>query len=245
MFKKTLLAALLIGMSTAASADLITPTQTETFTGVAGNDSTKEGVNPFTFDKFDESLGTLTGVYVEYSLDIANGLIGADNLTNEEVQGTGDLGGDVILSSNIAMFRDGTFTSIFDKLELLQTTTFTLAADPTLSVGGTEGEDIQSFYGSDFSATSGLISLNSDFLSQFVGTGETFDVDFDSGSTTIVDVSGAQGFFQAVDMIVSMDVYYTYEELEEPASATEVPVPFAFGALGLAFAGLGFKRRKD
>jgi hypothetical protein len=244
MFKKTLLAAVLVAASATAYADLVTPTQTETFTGVAGNDSTKEGVSPFVFDKFDESLGTLTGVFVQYSLDIANGLIGADNLTNEEVEGTGDLGGDVILSSDLAMFRDGTFTSIFEKLELLQSTTFTLAADPTLSVGGIEGEDVQSFEGSDFSANSGLISLNSDFLSQFAGAGETFTVDFDSGSTTIVDVSGAQGFFQAVDMIVNMDVYYSYEEFAEPVESNDVPAPLGFAALGLALAGLGAKRKK-
>ena len=118
MFKKTLLAAVLVAASATAYADLVTPTQTETFTGVAGNDSTKEGVSPFVFDKFDESLGTLTGVFVQYSLDIANGLIGADNLTNEEVEGTGDLGGDVILSSDLAMFRDGTFTDRKAHVEL-------------------------------------------------------------------------------------------------------------------------------
>lgn len=245
MFKKTILALPLLAMSAMASAELTTPTQSAYFSGTAGNTSLQEGLDPFTFDKFDSSLGTLTGVFVRYDFTIDNGLIGADNMTNEEVSGTGELGGSLTLTSELG-FVNSTYNPVFEKMDLLQTAAFTLAADPTQSVGG-NGPDVATLYGVQMYSDSGWVSLGSGTFNPFVGTaGDTFDVDFDTDSSVVVNVPGAQGFFQAVDTSISMELYYTYEAPavnEPPASAVSVPAGLA--AAGMFLMGAGALRRRS
>lgn len=245
MLKKTILGLVFAGMSAVASAELTTNVQNQTFSGEGGADSSVAGVLPLEFEKFDETLGTLTGAYISYSLDVAGGVIGADNLTNTEANGTGSLGAEALLleESGMNFFKEGTFDSVFEKLSRVENTTFTLAADPTMSVGGS-GPDVQQFNGTTGTVDSGgFISLNKSLLDQFLGAGETFTVDFDTTSVTTVSVTGAQGFFQPVNLIVGMDLYYTYEAAPTPGPA-DAPAPMGFAALGLALAGFGLRRKQ-
>lgn len=247
MFKKTLLAVVLAGMTATSFAEMTTSVQSDSFSGEGGADSSLVGVSPLEFDMFDSSLGTLTGAYISYSLGVNGGLIGADNMSNEETSGTGSLGAEMLLQemSGMNFFKEGTYDSVFEKLTRVENTTFNLAADPTMSVGG-EGDDIQQFNGtSGIVDSNGFISLNTSLLSQFIGNaGDTFTVDFDTTSVTTVSVSGAQGFFQPVNLDVTMNLYYTYDKVAETGNASDAPAPLGFAALGLALAGFGMRRKK-
>jgi hypothetical protein len=249
---KTIALATALGLaSMGASASFVTNTQTATFTGVAGNDSSEPGLSPFQFEKFDSSLGNLTGVYVRYDFSIDNGMIGADNLTNEQKGGTAYLGGSLLLDSPGQLFLDSNYATIFDKLDLTQQVSFILEPDPSMSVGGS-GPDTFTYNGSALDDGLAWTALGTDqfILDSFLGNaGETFDVSYDTDSDTRVDVPGTQGFFQAVDASISMDLYYAYEEFP-PTTGTgetsaDVSVPAGIAAAGMALFGLaGVRRRK-
>jgi hypothetical protein len=242
--KKITMASMLVFASIGAQAELVTATQTQQFAGTGGSDSTAPGFDPFTFDKFDSSLGTLTGVFVSYDFSIDGGLIGADNLTNEVVFGSGELGASLLLQSSLP-FVDGALNTIFTKVDLSQFAGFTLAADPTASVGGS-GPDIATLIGDSLSFNSGLFSLSAFVFNSFVGnSGDTYTVDYDTGSTTLVSVPGAQGFFQSVNAAAELSIYYSYEEPVPEPPVGDVSVPLGAGFAGLAMLGLaGFRRRK-
>ncbi|MEG3765034.1 choice-of-anchor E domain-containing protein [Alteromonas sp. 14N.309.X.WAT.G.H12] len=245
MLKKTLLGLMIAAASATASAELTTEVQHQEFSGEAGQDSSDADILPLEFEMFDESLGILTGVYISYTLDVSGGLIGADNLTDEDTSGTGSLGVEVLFSemSGMNFFEEGTLDDVFTKLSRIETTTFSLEADPTMSVDGS-GADVQQYDGTAGTVDSdGYIALNTDYLEQFIGTDETFTVDFDTSSITSVDVTGAQGFFQPVNMILGVDLYYTYEEVSVVEETSSVPAPLSFAALGLVMTGLGARRK--
>lgn len=243
MLKKTLLALPLLALSMSASAELLTTEViTNTFTGTAGNASTQNGIEPFTFAKFDPSLGTLTNVFFKSTFIIDNGLIGADNMTNKAVSGTGHLGGQLgYLNATVAM-TGGDFQPLFGTQELLQNTTFNLEADPTLSTGG-NGPDTATMTGGYMSDATDWLAVHNLVLDQYVSDGgdTSFTVDFDTNSSVMVDVAGAQGTFQAVDATVKLELYYQYESFPE---INDVPAPAGLALAGLALMGFGAARRR-
>ncbi len=244
--KKLILASLLLSTlsSTAFASAVLTPTQENSFSGTAGNTSFEAGISPFSFYKFDSTLGNLSNVFVWYNLTIDQGLLGADNLTNDAATGVGYLGGRITLSSDLA-FIDNSYQSIFNSIETTQQFNFDLAADPSYSLGG-NAPDVQSFVGSEFSTHSGVFALSPLIFSQFEGgASEQFDVDFRSYSVVDVQVENAQGFFQAVDATISMGLQYEYFNNAEVGSTVDVNTPL-FGGVGLLIAAalLSGKRRK-
>jgi hypothetical protein len=265
--KSALVFALLTSLTSLTSmASLITTTQTQVFSGTAGVDSDDPGSSPFIFSKFDSTLGTLDNIFIKYALTVDNGFIRADNLVNNISSGNGFLGASVILSSDVAFasFDDG-FVSAFQTLNAEQETTFTLAADPSLgsgpnggtnsssngsggSVGG-DGDDREQLDGSLINVFSGADALEFQRLNlgvrpQFTGSSsDTFEVNFDSGSTVDVFVTNAEGGFSAVDAIISMSLYYEYTAPAAPVMAVPEPAVFAFGLLVLCLV-TGRKLRK-
>lgn len=230
--KYTWMAATLL-LSSVAHAEIInTPTQNQLFFGTAGNKSTEPGVDPFSFSKFDTSLGSLNDVFVRYSMTIDNGLLGADNLTNDAVVGTGTLGGSVLLKPEFGFLKDD-FSPIFEKISLSQTETLNLAADPTMSLGGS-GPDVDSFNGGFLEKNVGWLTVNKVLLSNFLAspTNDSFTIDIDTSSVVKVDAGGSQGFFQAVDVGVNMDLYYSYDKAPE-ADVSDVTSPGVLAAAGL------------
>ena len=121
MFKKSLLALTLLTVAGAASAEVFTTdVQNQTFTGIAGKASGVDGVSPFVFDKFDESLGTLTNVYFRSTVIIDGGLLGADNFTNEVVSGSGHIGASVTigdLTNDDVSLLDDEFKPLFSTVD--------------------------------------------------------------------------------------------------------------------------------
>jgi hypothetical protein len=228
--------------SFSSMASMITTTQTQAFSGTAGNESDGNSPDDFTFEKFNSLLGTLDNVFIKYSLATDNGFIGADNLTNVAVDGTGELGAklDLIsLDNTLGFILPGGFTNAFSTLDLTQTTLFNLAADPSQSTGlggGTgstpggipntgNSDDLSVFNGISIDTTSGFFNLNSAVITGFSGNlGDTFEIQFDTTSVVEVNVGSSLGTFQAVDANISMDLYYEYTA----APSLAVPEPSVF-----------------
>lgn len=228
-----------------AQAELQTNVQTHSFSGSVGNTSTSPNIDPFAFDYFDDTLGTLTGAFVSYNVSILGGFIGADNQTNQEVNGTMRIGGGVFLESDLP-FWDTSFNAIFDTASTELTESFTLAADPTLSIGG-NGPDVYTLNGNNHIDGKGYTGVNANMLSNFIGAG-TFDVDFRSYAILEVNAPGARGFFDSPDLNVSMSMYYTYEAPVGTGGSGEpndVASPFSVGALGMVMMALGAWRRRQ
>jgi hypothetical protein len=107
MLKKSALVFALLGSLTSftSMASLITTTQTDNFTGIAGNDSIGAGTgqsnSDLQFVKFDTSLGDLIGVNVSYTFRIFGGSIGATSLTSDTSDVTATLGADIQLGSDL------------------------------------------------------------------------------------------------------------------------------------------------
>lgn len=229
----------LVVMSTSAQAALMsTTTQNQTYTGVAGNASNSPGLQPFVFEKFDTTLGTLLRVVARLSLTISGGLISADNMTNQVASGTGMLGAQASVSGPVPFINDQ-YAPMFSGFELAQYADFTLAADPTMSFGG-NGPDVGTLYGGTYNKTSGWQSVASLFNYAFVGAGDLL-IDFDTNSDISIDVVGARGSFEAVNAVVSLDLFYEYETIDvTPPSAVNA----GYGMAGLAFLLLGFRSRR-
>lgn len=247
MFKKSLIAASLLFAGNATAAIDVTNTQMKEFGGAAGNTTSEVGVDPFIFNKFDETLGTLLNVFFKASFQISGGLIGADNMTNSEVSGTGLLGAKLSLTGSEPLLNDS-YTALFQPLSLVQSTTFNLAADPTLSTGGT-GPDIQQFNGTTLDQQTNWLASNTNFLSYYTGSGQTFSIDFDTDSTVVINASGAQGFFQVPNVYLKVEMYYEYEtaplSVESPPTDVNAPAGLAVFGASMLFFGAARRRQKN
>ena len=231
--------------ATASQADVVQDQpQSASFSGAAGNDSTEPGVAPFVFAKFDEALGKLTNVFFRTTFTLSGGLIGADNMTNDATSGYGDLGAKLFLSGSEPLLN-GSYASLFSPIELTQRTTFTLAADPTLSTGG-NGPDVMTYYGTTLQEQTSWRSISTTFLSNYTGAGQTFNINFDTDSSILVSVPGAQGFFQVPNVYLNVEVYYEYEPTTvQPPPSADVNSPVLAMLSGLSLIGLGLSRRRQ
>lgn len=245
--KKTtfaLVAALGLMSAQSHAALMTTSVQTQTYTGPSGSASGFLGLSPFVFNKFDSALGTLSRVIMRASFTISGGLISADNMSNQQVSGNGFLGASAAISEPGIIFVDDTFNPMFEGLELTQFTNFTLAADPTMGIGGT-GPDVVTFNGSTLSTTSGWKNLASFFQSPFVGTsGQTLSIGFDTNSEVAVNVVGARGSFENVENTITLDMYYEYNTVDVTPPPTPVSAPLGFAALGLGLIGFAARRKQ-
>lgn len=245
MFKKLTIATLLsiAFMGSAQAALMETDVQKFTFSGPSGVTSTEPGVTPFIFNKFDETLGVLNNVFFRAFFQISGGLIGADNMSNDVVTGNGELGARLSLASSIPLLTPS-FSPIFNPIELSQLAVFTLAADPTLSVGGS-GPDVATLNGATISENLGWTPSASFLLGNFIGSGQTFRVDYRADSLINVSVPGAQGFFQVPDVYIEVEMYYQYTAPEVTTPPQDVSAPFGLAFAGLALMGIGLSRRKS
>lgn len=233
----------LISAGSAQAALMETEVQKFTFSGPSGVTSTEPGVNPFVFNKFDDTLGALNNVFFRAFFQISGGLIGADNMSNDVVTGSGELGARLSLTSSIPLLNPS-FSPIFTPIEVSQLAQFTLAADPTLSVGG-NGPDVATLYGATLSDSKGWTPSASFLLGNFIGQGQTFTIDYRADSLINVSVPGAQGFFQVPNVYIEVEMYYQYIA---PTIVTPPPqdvnAPFGLAIAGLSLMGLGAARRK-
>ncbi len=203
--KKAVLLAV-CGLTAAAQAGVVT--QTQSFSGVPNYDET------FTFNMFDTGLGTLTGVDITLQLDISGGFLGVDNdgvgpaTVNVEFGASGAL-----ISGDVTLFPAPAVVTSNNAI-------FNLAADDGDGVGvQSTGADYDQLSGV-FTSNSSMESINALFISEYEGTGLTFDIL--ASITQVLDfggVSGVAGEFgpQTADIVV--EVVYYYDAVPTPGTA--------------------------
>lgn len=238
MFKKSLLAVALVFAAASANAAYTTEAQTNTYSGAAGSKSTEEGVDPFSFSKFDSSLGVLTGVVFTYNFSVSDGYIGASNQSNQTAGGSAELGSHVSFD-----FSDVSQYIMLAPITLSQSTSFYLQP-----AGSEAGDDSFMLDGKSMNSSKDRTLTENFILSSFIGD-DPFYIDFLTSSITEITTNGAgvQGLFESVDISLSMSLSYVYEEYEDTGdegSVEDVPAPL-IGFAGLAMFGLAGLRRKS
>jgi len=205
-----------------AQAGTATITQMDSFSG------TPDFERVSTFDKFDASLGTLTGVEISLMLTIDGGFLAVDNdgigpaIADVEFGASGELS-----STDVTLFPVPSVTTS-------NMTTFNLDADDG------DGSGVQNT-GGDFGVLNGVLTVNSSttninpvFFGDYIGAGDTFDTLADIDQ--IIDfggVSGIAGEFGPQTADLKVTVVYTY---------IPIPAPGAMALLGLG--GLVAARRR-
>jgi hypothetical protein len=241
MLKKSALVFALLGSLTSFTSMASLITQTDSFTGTAGNDSigadAGSAISDLQFDKFDESLGELTDVHVSYIFSIFGGSIGATSNTAATSEVSAILGADVLLDSDLPFRKEDGF-GLFEKM--FETTTVTQAFAFNLA-GGSDTNTINGV--SNFEDTGFVTALDSfestSFLDFFkTGSPETFGISFKTSGISDVEATGGgvTGNFVTVSFGITVNLNYEYTAAPlPPAPPVGVPEPavFAFGLLML------------
>jgi hypothetical protein len=225
------LAASLVGVSSGA-----TLIQTQNYAFVPNGSQT------VTFNKFDTSLGTLTGVNVSITLNKSGGSFQVDN--DSASAGTIDLTHQVkgSLSTSLgatALLNTG-FATIGTNTVLVATSTLS-----SVSISGTTGDATNAFNATglgdfvSFNPTpvgaSDSGDINNFFIGLYQGAGTFTDTVTADQIVSATGVSGLQQSFTVSNISGAVVVTYTYTAIPEPASAL-------LGGLGLL--GLVVRRRR-
>ena len=170
---------------------------------------------------FDSSLGTLTGIYLEYITQLAGANVQLDNDSAQAQQGTAA----VLNSANTFSTSTRITGTGISRFALY------IDAQQVFDLGATSGDAIGAFNvtaGSDYadwspgtlSASSGGY-VDSSVFSDYIGLG-TFTGTVKSSFYTSASFDGSDGYFQGntPNGVFDGKVIYTYSPIPEPASAS-------------------------
>lgn len=233
MNNKTLLASIAIasGLTAAASADQVSTS--ELFSGFAGS-----SYNFTTLDKFDTSLGTLTGVNIQLSVNSTGALAQADN---EDAAPTGSIDISYLIGGNLTGVQsviDAALSNAWSNIDINDSASATLGIDDGdgigLQVGGPDYFDFAPAAGADIVNA----NLHAITFADYEGTaGQKLDLTY--GSTSLVTTTAVGAVSTAsspANVSGSVLVTYTY--------TAAVPEPSSTALLGLGGLALILRRRK-
>ena len=227
-------AALMAAAQTASSAVVLTAVETESFSGIPTYNQSSSGQAPLTFDKFDSGLGTLLNVYVRANVGVTGGNVFVDNDGVDAATGNAELGAELDIGSGDVNLLDAAFQAIGTGVTASNSYAFNLAGDDGDGSGvDATGPDGASQAGIAANASDGFTAVNNTFLSQFIGTGATFDVNYNvSQIFQLAFTGGVAGGFDPVNSTGSVEIYYEYDDGNNGGSVPN-PAPLALLGLGL------------
>lgn len=185
-----------------------------------------------TLSKFDSSLGTLTGVNISYTVNIAGANVQMDNDSNLSQTATASVSNQVIsfsssLGSNSLKNSGNAALISAPLLGILETHDFVLAATSGDAVGAfnnTGAADYSNWSPGTLSASAGG-DVGSSYISLY-GGGGTFNFTIKALYSTSASFDGSQGYFQGNTPSgdASATVTYTY-------TPTAIPEPSGYSVL--------------
>lgn len=183
------------------------------------------GSVPLAFNKFDTTLGTLTGVTVSVDMTKQRGQLEVDN--DSASSGTINLTHQVIgaLTSSVSLVKTGGASSVGQSGSFTASNTFSAtvgvsSGDNVLTFDATLVADYVKFQpGSASASDTGVIDPT--FINQYAFAGfQTFNITM--GATQNVSATGLSALQQAFtnsDVDGKVVVTYTYDAVPEPTSA--------------------------
>ncbi|HPS53848.1 MAG TPA: choice-of-anchor E domain-containing protein, partial [Phycisphaerae bacterium] len=193
--------------------------------------------------KFNSSLGTLTGITLSLKVTLSNANIQMDNDTESVSTATAKVNSQVLSFTSEVTLLKTDYTS-FDSINLQvdEAQGFTLQAtsgDPTNQFNATGLSDYATWSPGDIeSGESG--SIASVVWAQYTGS-DTFSIDLKSTFGTSASFTGDPCYFQGntPTAVFSGDVTYTYEPVPEPSTLA------LLGTLGTIFIIRRYRRKGE
>ena len=171
--------------------------------------------------KFDVSLGTLTGIYLEYVSQISGANVQMDNDSTFAQQGTAIVQNTVkTFSSSVSLAGTGI---VKGDMAVYEENIFNLGATSSDTVGvfNNTGNSDYATWSPGMLAGIGSGNVDSSVWAQYQGAG-TFNATIKSVFITSASFDGSDGYFQGntPNGTFSGTVTYTYSPIPEPASAS-------------------------
>jgi hypothetical protein len=216
----------LVVVFSSVSAFAAVYSQVQTFAGIPNINNT------FTFNQFDSSLGTLTGIEITLTVNSNGGQIVIDNDSASAASGTFEFGAMGSISSSDVVLLNSMFAAIPGNTGAYHSQAFALAADNGDGIGNLDatGPDGMTYTGhSETNTKSGMVSnmLWSLGAKGFIGTG-TYDLLCNVLQWSNLNTSGGVEYsVTPVTASGSVQVKYVYDAIPEPATL----VILALGAL--------------
>ncbi len=200
-----------------ASAFAAIYSQVQNFSGIPNINNT------FTFNQFDTSLGTLTGIQITLTVNSQGGIYVLDNDSASAASGIFEFGAMGSISSTDVILLNSLFASIPGSVGAYQTQTFSLAADNGDGIGNLDstGPDGMAYVGdSESGSGTGTVSnmLWSAGAKGFLGTGAYNILCNVIQWSNLSSAGGVEYSVTPVTANGSVQVSYIYDAIPEPAT---------------------------
>jgi hypothetical protein len=217
MVRRVIAICVLLVVLSSASAFAAIYSQVQNFAGIPNINNT------FTFNQFNTSLGTLTGIQITLTVNSNGGMLVLDNDSASAASGTFEFGAMGNISSTDVILLNSMFASIPGSVGAYHSQTFSLAADNGDGIGNIDsaGPDGMTYTGgSESGSKTGTISnmLWSMGSKGFLGTG-TYNLLCNIMQwSNLTSTGGVEYSVTPVTAGGSVKVDYVYNAIPEPAT---------------------------